>query len=164
MPPAAADAANAVASNAAAADGGDEAGPDDDTTPMAVVLGDKSESHQFAAAPAEHGDGASSAKRARGPFEPPDKPEPDEDRGTSSAGTSDTGAAVSPGEASMSGDARASVWTPTAAKMAQIRDLYMTAEAIGDDALNKNFEVVSDRQRQLIKEYFDQVAASHPDG
>lgn len=42
-----------------------------------------------------------------------------------------------------------------AAKLSQIRDLYLTAEAIGEDALTKHFEQVSQRQRELIKEFFD---------
>ena len=49
--------------------------------------------------------------------------------------------------------------------MDQIKDLYLTAEAIGEDALDKHFQLVSDKQRQLIKEYFDQAdtgrAAEH---
>ena len=60
----------------------------------------------------------------------------------------------------MSQAARASVWSPAAAKMDQIKDLYLTAEAIGEDALDKHFELVSDRQRQLIREYFDQAVSS----
>ncbi len=63
----------------------------------------------------------------------------------------------------MSQAARASIWSPTAAKLDQIKDLYLTAEAIGEDALDKHFELVSDRQRQLIKEYFDRAVASQPD-
>jgi len=47
--------------------------------------------------------------------------------------------------------------TPEAAnaKLEQIKDLYLTAEAIGEDALDKHFEQVSQRQRELIKEFFD---------
>jgi hypothetical protein len=41
-------------------------------------------------------------------------------------------------------------------KLEQIKDLYLTAEAIGEDALDRHFQQVSERQRQLIKEYFDQ--------
>jgi hypothetical protein len=41
-----------------------------------------------------------------------------------------------------------------AAKIDQIKDLYLTAEAIGDDALNKHFDQVSQRQRELIKDFF----------
>ncbi len=60
----------------------------------------------------------------------------------------------------MSPAARASVWSPATAKMDQIKDLYLTAEAIGEDALDQNFQLVSDRQRQLIREYFDQAVVS----
>jgi hypothetical protein len=56
------------------------------------------------------------------------------------------------------------MWTPATAKMDQIKDLYLTAEAIGEDALDKHFQQVSERQRQLIREYFDQVEAGQPDG
>ncbi len=40
------------------------------------------------------------------------------------------------------------------AKLDQIKDLYLTAEAIGEDALDKHFEQVSQRQRELIREFF----------
>jgi hypothetical protein len=40
------------------------------------------------------------------------------------------------------------------AKLEQLKDLYLTAEAIGDDALGKHFEELSQRQRSLITEYF----------
>jgi hypothetical protein len=40
------------------------------------------------------------------------------------------------------------------AKLDQIKDLYFTAEAIGEDALDKHFDKVSERQRELIKEFF----------
>jgi hypothetical protein len=41
------------------------------------------------------------------------------------------------------------------AKLEQIKDLYLTAEAIGEDALDKHFDQVSQRQRELIQEFFD---------
>jgi hypothetical protein len=44
-------------------------------------------------------------------------------------------------------------------KLDQIKDLYLTAEAIGEDALTEHFDQVSERQRQLIKEYFDHSAS-----
>ncbi len=53
---------------------------------------------------------------------------------------------------------------PGGTKLDQIKDLYLTAEAIGEDALNKHFEQVSDRQRQLIKEYFDQATGDRETG
>ncbi len=40
-------------------------------------------------------------------------------------------------------------------KLEQIKDLYLTAEAIGEDALDKHFEQVSQRQQELIKEFFE---------
>lgn len=42
-----------------------------------------------------------------------------------------------------------------AAKIDQIKDLYLTAEAIGEDALDKHFQQVSQRQRELIREFFE---------
>ncbi len=42
-----------------------------------------------------------------------------------------------------------------AAKLDQIKDLYLTAEAIGEDALDRHFDQVSQRQRELIREFFD---------
>jgi hypothetical protein len=40
------------------------------------------------------------------------------------------------------------------AKLEQIKELYLTAEAIGEDALVRHFDEVSQRQRDLIREYF----------
>lgn len=50
------------------------------------------------------------------------------------------------------------------AALDQIKDLYLTAEAIGEDNLARHFQQVSDRQRQLIKEYFDRTIADHSGG
>jgi hypothetical protein len=44
---------------------------------------------------------------------------------------------------------------PVNPRLESLKDLYFTAAAIGEEALDKNFEVVSRRQRELIKEYFD---------
>ncbi len=41
------------------------------------------------------------------------------------------------------------------AKLDQIKDLYLTAEAIGEDALVRHFDEVSQRQRDLIREYYN---------
>jgi hypothetical protein len=41
-----------------------------------------------------------------------------------------------------------------AAKLDQLKELYLTAEAIGEDALDKHFEQVSQRQQELIREFF----------
>jgi hypothetical protein len=130
---------------------------------MAVILGGESQDQQ-PAAPAERDVPAgSSAKRMRGPFEPPDKPDPVDAGTPSSDPAADAGAENSAEETTMSGAARASVWSPAAAKMDQIKDLYLTAEAIGEDALDQHFELVSDRQRQLIREYFNQMGTGPAD-
>ena len=46
------------------------------------------------------------------------------------------------------------------AKLEQLKDLYLTAEAIGEEALDKHFDQVSQRQRQLIREFFDRSGPS----
>ena len=40
-------------------------------------------------------------------------------------------------------------------KLDQLKDLYLTAEAIGENRLDKHFDQVSERQRELIKEFFE---------
>jgi hypothetical protein len=45
----------------------------------------------------------------------------------------------------------------TQAKLEQIKDLYLTAEAIGEDAFVKHFDQLSQRQRSLIREFFEQA-------
>jgi hypothetical protein len=94
-------------------------------------------------------------QRVRGPFEPPAKSDPVENGAPPPAGAPEPRPAHPGAGTIMSQATRASVWSPATAKMDQIKDLYLTAEAIGEDALDKHFEQVSDRQRQLIREYFD---------
>jgi len=43
-----------------------------------------------------------------------------------------------------------------ATKLDQLKDLYFTAEAIGEDALGKHFDQVSQRQHELISDFFKQ--------
>lgn len=50
------------------------------------------------------------------------------------------------------------------AKLEQIKDLYLTAEAIGEDALDKHFDQVSQRQRELIREFFERSGPAHGNG
>lgn len=90
----------------------------------------------------------------RGPFEParPSQPWP---RPASITGS------VEPPPATLSGPVPPPAPPPrlmpeaAAAKLDQIKDLYLTAEAIGEDALDKHFDQVSQRQRELIREFFD---------
>lgn len=109
----------------------------------------------------------------RGPFEPAARPR------TPSAAASwpaDAAMATSPpagstGSPQPTGPAAALASPPAraplpsaAAKLEQIKDLYLTAEAIGEDALATHFQQVSERQRQLIREYFDQAIKGAADG
>jgi hypothetical protein len=47
---------------------------------------------------------------------------------------------------------------PVNPRLESLKDLYFTAAAIGEEALDKNFDVVSRRQRELIQEYFEKSA------
>jgi hypothetical protein len=44
---------------------------------------------------------------------------------------------------------------PVNPQLESLKDLYFTAAAIGEEALDKHFDVVSRRQRELIQQYFD---------
>jgi len=51
-----------------------------------------------------------------------------------------------------------------ARKLEQLKDLYLTAEAIGEQNVDKHFDQLLAQQRELISEYFRQSAAAQPDG
>jgi hypothetical protein len=128
-------------------DGGPDVSPDDDTAPIPVITPDMPKPMP-ASARAASTDNASmpvtsaSAGRIRAPFEPLErKPGPP------------------PAPPPMPEPS-----SPEVAKLDQIKDLYLTAEAIGEDALDRHFQQVSDRQRQLIREYFDQVTTRSEQG
>ena len=91
----------------------------------------------------------------RGPFEParPSQPSVRPASVTGSVEPPPATFAASPPERSMPEAA--------AAKLDQLKDLYLTAEAIGEDALDKHFDQVSQRQRELIREFFER---SKPNG
>ncbi len=113
-------------------DGGEDVNPDDDTAPIPVITPDMPNPARATAA------ADPPVSRIRAPFEPLERKPVDS-------------APPPPLEPELA--------LPEDAKLDQIKDLYLTAEAIGEDALTKHFEQVSERQRQLIREYFDQVAA-----
>ncbi len=50
-----------------------------------------------------------------------------------------------------------------ARKLEQLRDLYLTAEAIGEQNVDKHFDQILAQQRELISEYFRQSAPAQPD-
>ncbi len=119
--------------------------PDDDTAPLPVILPDRVP------------ESVAQEARMRDPFEPIERPPSLPRRVPQSEHNPNSAQASSPLKAPRPPK------VPSASKMDQIKDLYLTAEAIGEDALTQHFQQVSDRQRQLIKEYFDQIAA-HGDG
>jgi hypothetical protein len=43
------------------------------------------------------------------------------------------------------------------AKLDQLKALYRTAEAIGEGALAKHFDQLSQRQHDLVRDYFEQA-------
>jgi hypothetical protein len=49
-----------------------------------------------------------------------------------------------------------------ASKLEQLKDLYLTAEAIGEQNVDKHFDQLLARQRELIGEYFKQSATAQP--
>jgi hypothetical protein len=51
----------------------------------------------------------------------------------------------------------------TQEKIEQIKDLYLTAEAIGEDALGRHFEELHQRQRSLIREFFEKAGLGQND-
>jgi hypothetical protein len=53
--------------------------------------------------------------------------------------------------------------THTQEKIEQIKDLYLTAEAIGEDALSRHFDQLRQRQRSLISEFFENAGLGTKD-
>jgi len=51
-----------------------------------------------------------------------------------------------------------------ARKLEQLKDLYLTAEAIGEQNVDKHFDQILAQQRELISEYFRQSRAAQPGG
>jgi hypothetical protein len=49
-----------------------------------------------------------------------------------------------------------------ARKLEQIKDLYLTAEAIGERNVDKHFDQLMAQQRELISEYFKESTAAKP--
>jgi hypothetical protein len=118
--------------------------------------------------PAEHDTGywydlltedtAPRRQETRGPFEPLQS-----SSGTSSgpgAAATGTGSArTGPGQPPADDTAQA-----RARKLEQLKDLYLTAEAIGEENVDKHFDQLLAQQRELISEYFRQPAEARPAG
>jgi len=105
-----------------------------------------------------------SGEEARGPFEPlVSSSDPPGAARRSSAGPGTAEPAVpdtahadqAPGD-SGAGDAPAESAYDRARKLEQIKDLYLTAEAIGEANVDKHFDQLLAQQRELISDYFRQ--------
>jgi len=104
-------------------------------------------------------------EEARGPFEPlvssSDPP---------GAGRPDTARADEVPEDAGPGGAPEESAYDRARKLEQIKDLYLTAEAIGEANVDKHFDQLLAQQRELISDYFRQpgpaesAAGAQPDG
>ena len=143
------------------------AGPDD--SDAAYWYGRREEEDQPAVQP-----------ETRGPFEPlvsstapPPDPSADAMRpgalppdavpanaGPANAGLADT----SPADADPRADAPEDPERVQARRLEQIKDFYLTAEAIGEENLDKHFDQLLAHQRELISEYFRQSPAAKLDG
>jgi hypothetical protein len=93
-------------------------------------------------------------EEARGPFEPllpSGGPSSGPSGGTGQAppDTPDTGSEEAPEQA-------------RARKLEQLKDLYLTAEAIGEQNVDKHFDQLLAQQRELISEYFSKPAPADP--
>jgi hypothetical protein len=93
-------------------------------------------------------------EETRGPFEP---------LRSSGGMASGPGAAATepagtwPGQASSGDTAQA-----RARKLEQLKDLYLTAEAIGEENVDKHFDQLLAQQRELISEYFRESSVDRP--
>jgi hypothetical protein len=75
-----------------------------------------------------------------------------DDRGAASPGEEAPGEEA-PGEEAP-GEEAPGEEMPGEAALGQVKELYMTAEALGEEILDKHYERLLERQRQLISEYF----------
>jgi len=112
----------------------------------------------------------------RGPFEPlvssadPPGTPPRISASTGEAGAGgrgDAGPAPDtghPAEAHPAGEGQEQGDIAQARRLERIRDLYLTAEAIGEANVDKHFDQLLAQQRELISEYFKRPGASTPRG
>jgi hypothetical protein len=94
----------------------------------------------------------------RGPFEAarPVNSRPVSITGSVAPPQAETRPAIPPAAGDSAAPSAAAEADPAqAGKLEQLKDLYLTAEAIGEDNLDKHFDQVSERQRQLIREFFE---------
>jgi hypothetical protein len=107
-------------------------------------------------------DPAPQHEEARGPFEPLRT-----SRQTSSATSGGTSGPGQPDNDQPQPGRHAHLEAPEqtrARKLEQLKDLYLTAEAIGEQNVDKHFDQLLAQQRELISEYFRQSGAAQAGG
>jgi hypothetical protein len=107
--------------------------------------------------------GATEREEARGPFEPlvPSSGAPPRAPRSGPSGPD----AMTATPAGLADEGPEEPAHAQARKLEQIKDLYLTAEAIGEENVDKHFDQLLAQQRELISEYFRQSAAArHADG
>jgi hypothetical protein len=135
--------------------------PDDDTVPLPVILGEGPTGHtarngRDAVAP---GSGSGFPNREVDPAYRP----PAVQLRTPVHGGNETLDPVRPasrpadGPRNRGSDSRQSPPAQKQAKLDQLKALYRTAGAIGEEALTKHFDQLSQHQHELIREYFEQA-------
>jgi hypothetical protein len=106
--------------------------------------------------------------QTRGPFEPlvssADTPGTTSRFAASPDGTELAGDAASPGQAPDAADDGEDPAHAHMRKLEQIKDLYLTAEAIGEANVEKHFDLLLAQQRELISDYFRQSSAARTAG
>jgi hypothetical protein len=103
-------------------------------------------------------DAAPQHEQARGPFEPLlPSGTPTDAVGQQPSAEPEQG---SPGRAG--NDRQEAPEQARARKLEQLKDLYLTAEAIGEQNVDKHFDQLLAQQRELISDYFEQSAAAQP--
>jgi hypothetical protein len=119
-------------------------------------------------------DAAPRREETRGPFEPllpsgatspASGPAPSARPGDAPAGTGP--ARTGPGQAPPDAEHRGGqddTAQARARKLEQLKDLYLTAEAIGEQNVDKHFDQLLAQQRELISEYFRQSGAAQAAG
>jgi hypothetical protein len=99
---------------------------------------------------------APSREETRGPFEPLVS------SGGTAAGPAAASAATDPAGPGLGQEPPDDMAQARERKLEELKDLYLTAEAIGEENVDKHFDQLLARQRELISEYFRQSAAARP--
>ena len=118
------------------------------------------------------GPGASEREESRGPFEPllpssgaPPRAARHQPSAPDAMTPTPAGLAELPEPGAVGDEGPEEPAYARARKLEQIKDFYLTAEAIGEENVDKHFDRLLAQQRELISEYFRQSAAArHTDG